>query len=147
MHLGYISRWKTSYTLTDHGTVQMNLTTVDPVSEAGRLQRILEEQEPTQQEKIEIGDLIKMLTWAATSPLRHNHGHRPKGRLYAIRKQEWEHVIKSTDLFDLPIVASGLTDREVSDYASKNNLIWVAQRGWLFGGYYRDADGNCYYPS
>jgi hypothetical protein len=70
-----------------------------------------------------------------------------KVRLYTIRKQNQEHVIKDTKLLDLPVVASGLTELEFREYATKNNLIWVTKRGWVFGGYYRDTDGNCYYLS
>jgi hypothetical protein len=64
-----------------------------------------------------------------------------------LRKQSWEHVIANTDLIDLPIVAGNLTAEEVSDYAQTYNLTWVPQRGLIYGGYYKDSEGNCYYPA
>lgn len=146
MHLGYISRWKANYTFSDMGQVFMNLTSIDPVGEARRLTRILKEDAKTKPDKIELADTIKMLEWAASCPLRQPSGRKEDAR-YTIRMQKWEHVLANLDIIDLPVVATNLTGEEVHHFATEtNDLKWVPQRGWLFGGYYRDKEGTCYYP-
>jgi hypothetical protein len=141
MHLGYISRWKASYTLDENGLVYMNLTHVDPGSEICRLRAFYDEQ-PNAQDQVEIMDLIGMLNWAIACPLRYPI-LKYKDALFTIRYQGMEHV--NTDVLDLPVVQSNLTVEQVQKWAREKNLTWVAQRGWLFGGYYRDKDGNYYY--
>src|SRR5262249_11113118 len=116
---------------------------VDPVSEVRRLREIMDDQKTTAQEQVEILDLIGMLEWAIACPLRYANP-KYKDALYTIRYQGMEHV--NTDVLDLPVVQSNLTVEQVQKWASEKTLTWVPQRGWLFGGYYRDKDGNSYYP-
>lgn len=69
-------------------------------------------------------------------------------RLWEIRKLGPDEV-KTNALIPLglPIVKNGLKSvQAVQKWAEQNSLQWVGDHKMLFGGYYRCAAGNCYYP-
>lgn len=79
--------------------------------------------------------------------------------LYEYEKldQEWQEkvfrVVKEDNsqprqgsLFNLPVETQGLR-HEVLSYARNHGWQWVPNLLMIFGGYWRDSDGEtCYYP-
>lgn len=63
---------------------------------------------------------------------------------YKIRLLNWESVMKTESIHNLPIVKSVETQKDLKMFADSKNLEWCPNNN-MFGGYYMDKNGDCYF--